>query len=293
MQDLQYDDEFADLNFADLMASKGLQNKPATAAKAVQHLHQFCNIEKQYYLKNKPVFRVLMDELLLQGTIEPVVPVTVLCREPEGELGELHLYEVSPKSLKMEEPDHEWNHAVSWFMWTMTAKQAFGLFLLSHAPESRVPPISARISSMTPAQIDAKHRAVRFLLTSVFANDSERLAKLHNHLGFSPWRNMVLRTQMFGVQFQSIGYVTAQIQLGGDVPELTLITRTVKAIMEITSVSLARAALFLDYNQEVILVIEGLKRDVIVYSSVFIVSKTLFTIDLNGDVFYNAPPVPK
>lgn len=288
MQDLEYDDEFADLDFADLMASKGLQNKPANT-RALQHLHQFCKQEEQYYSKNKPVFRVLMKELQRDGTIEPAVPVTVLCREPEGELGELYMYEVSPKSLKIDEPEHEWNATIAWFMWTFTAKQAYGLFLLSHAPESRLPPSSIRISSMTAAQIDAKHRAVRFLLTSVFANNTERLSKLHTTLGFSPWRNMVTRTQMFGLQFQTIGFVIAQIELGEE-PALTSISRTTKAISEITSVSLARAALFLNPNDEAILVVEGIKDSVVVYSSVFVVLKTLFTIERNGDVFYNAPP---
>lgn len=231
------------------------------------------------------VFETLFKELVA-GEFEPVCLMSLLCREPEGETAELFDNEVAPKSMT-KDPDNDWNRAICTFVWQVVTQQAYGLFYLSHAPESRVPPAKARIMSMTPAQILAKERAARFLLTSAFAVErgGERFKALHQALGFSPWKYLTAQTQTFNLNSGTIGYVKATLTYGPKGMSIEKLERFVVSMCDITLVALARAALFVDPYNEFILVLQGAHT-----TSVFVVANTLVSINEAGAVFYNAVP---
>jgi hypothetical protein len=211
------------------------------------------------------------------------------------------MYEVAPKSIDLANPEALWNKAVVQFMWNMTAKQSYGLFLLSHAPITRAPPYKERIASMTPAQIEAKQRAVRLFLTSAFVNKPERLARLSKQLGVSPWKNIMERTQMFGLKQGTVGYVHGVLTVSANGFEIASMERKIIAMTDIVWPAMARAALYLNADTECMLVLqkaeaqkaEAQKADEEPVVAVFIVCKTLFTISDNGDVFYNLCPDKK
>jgi hypothetical protein len=216
-----------------------------------------------------------------------VQPVTVLCREPEGELGEIFMYEAQPRAIKLDQPEHVWNRAVCWFMWNVLCHQAHTFFLLSHTPEMRLQPYPKRIANISPAQLEAKNRAVNFLLKSAFVNNQTELIKLHKELGCSPWKHILIHTQTFAPEYQTVGYVRVTVNLDGPVPYCEYVTRTIIGYAEIILPAMARAMLYLQPDHEFMLLVDGIKAQKVVYSSVFIVSGTLLCIDDNGDTIYN------
>lgn len=239
------------------------------------------------YSKLSKIFEGLTNELFQTGDMTVVQPVTVLCREPEGELGEIYMYEVQPRAMTMQTPDHPWNRVMCWFMWHVLHQQAHNFFLLSHTPETRLQPYQKRIANVTPAQLEAKQRAVNFLLKTAFVNKHTELMQLHKDLGCSPWKHILLHTQTFSPDHQTVGYVRVTIKLDGPEPEMEFVTRTIVSYADITQPALARAMLYLQPEHEFLLLVDGLKAEKVVYSSVFIVSGTLLCIDDNGDTIYN------
>jgi hypothetical protein len=246
------------------------------------------------------VFETMFKELVADD-FEPVSVLTLLCREPEGETAELYDSELSPKSM-INDKDTNWNRTVCTFVWKLVTEQAYGLFYLSHAPESRVPPATARIMSMTPAQILAKERAARFLLTSAFTSggrggtQADRFKALQQALGFSPWKYMIAQTQTFNLNSGTTGYVKATLEYGPKGMTIEKLERFVVSMCDITLVALARAALFVDPLKEFILMLQestssGKKSAPLI--SVFVVSNTLVSINEVGSVFYNAIPAAR
>lgn len=235
------------------------------------------------------LFENIVNQMFVDQKLGPVLPITVLCREPNGELGELLLHEVAPKVLNTT-VDGDWDRRVAQFVWDVIAKQSYEFFFLSHSPQLRVPPSVKSVLSMTPAQIEAKQRATRFLLNSAFANKPERMAALHKQIGMSPWKYMTCNLQAFGFQQGTIGYI--RVILEGSKPPS--ITRGIVAMCDIKHEAMARAALFFDPFHEFLLVlrskVEDEKKPKI---SVFVVAKALLSINQEGDVFQNVVPVVK
>jgi hypothetical protein len=237
--------------------------------------------------KLSKVFEGLVDDLFQTGDIRTVQTVTVLCREPEGELGEIFMYEVQPRAMQLDQPAHPWNRALCWVMWQILTTQAHAFFLLSHTPESRLMPLPKRIANVTPAQLEAKQRAVNFLLKNAYVNRQSELLKLHRELDCSPWKHIIIHTQTFSPEHQTVGYVRMTINLDQAEPQCEYVTRTIMAYSDITLPAMARAALYLQPEQEFLLLVDGIKAKKVVYSSVFVVSSTLLCIDDNGEAIYN------
>jgi len=237
--------------------------------------------------KTLKVFDKLYQDFVKTGDLLSVQPVTVLCREPEGELGEIHMYEVQPRTLTVDDPKQCWNRAVCWFMWHVLKNQAHQFYISSHSPESRMPPSHKHMANISPAQLAAKHRAVNFLLKSVFTNNNAAVIKLHTDLGCSPWKHMLLRTQTFCLEHKTVGYVRIVLDCDAVVPVIKHFTRSIMSYTEITLPALARAALYLNQDTEFIVLLEGFKDKMIKYSSVFVVSSTLLCIENDGDAVYN------
>lgn len=265
----------------------------ARTTTAINRLSQFYRAELQMNKYNvgklipqSHIFQQLVDDMFLNQKLTPVLPITVLCREPNGELGELLLHEVAPKTLNTT-VDGEWDRAVAKFIWEIIAKQSYEMFFLSHSPQLRIPPSVKSVLTMTPAQIEAKQRATRFLLHSAFVNRPENMAALHKKIGMSPWKYLTCNLQTFGFQQGTIGFVRVKI----DPTKQPTVTRGILAMCDIKMLSLARAALFFDPYHEFLLILESsksTKKNPLV--SVFVVAKALLSINENGDVYQNVVP---
>lgn len=278
----------------ELMHSQHFLCSDVRTMTAVNRLTQFYRAEQQMRKfdsnRDAAIFEGLMDDLFAAQKMAMVLPITVLCREPDGEMGELFLHEVEPKSLKK---DSEWDEAVAAFVWQVIAKQSYELFFLSHSPQSRLPPAPKNVLSMTPAQIEAKQRAARFLLNSAFANKPDRMAVLHKQIGTSPWKYITTQLQTFGFSQGTVGYIRVYLDLSAPgKPAKPAITRGIVAMCDIKHPAMARAALFFDPYHEFLLVLETnktVRRKPLL--TVFVVAKALLSISEDGDVYQNRTPV--